>query len=76
MKDKLLEFIKEDILYDEEATLTCEDELLRTDVLDSLGVMRLVEFIHHELGESIPAQDITVNNFSSVDAICAYLAAR
>jgi acyl carrier protein len=50
-----------------------EDDLLLSGTLDSLGVMTLVAFLEKETGSTIPAQDITIENFSTVDAICAYL---
>jgi acyl carrier protein len=50
-----------------------DEDLLLSGLLDSLGVMTLVSFIEKQTGQKIPAQDITLENFTSVDTITAYL---
>lgn len=50
-----------------------ESDLLTTGVIDSLGVMRLTAFIQSEFSYEVPMADLTIENFESIDAICAYL---
>ena len=45
-------------------------------MLDSLGVMRLVAHIEDAEGITIPAEDVTIENFSSLRLIDVYLANR
>ena len=74
---QLLDFIREEILFEGDmSSLTSADDLLRSDILDSLSVMRLVDFIYRVFGYSVPPEDITLSNFSSVDTICDYLSTR
>jgi len=75
-ESKLIDFIRVQLLEDPEYDLTPDDELLLDDIVDSLGVMRLVEFIEHEGGAAVPAEDVTIDNFSTVSVIAGYLSAR
>lgn len=47
--------------------------ILTSGVVDSLGVLKLVDFIEHEFGTEVPEEDVTVTNFRSIAAIGDYL---
>ena len=49
------------------------EDLLLSGLVDSLGVMRLVAFIETNFGFKVPARDIKLANFSTLDAIVAYV---
>lgn len=53
-----------------------DDDLLISNLLDSLGVMRLVEYIEGLIDMKIPPEDITIENFQSVNKIAKYLSER
>ena len=69
---KLLEFIQNELLGGSVEVLS-DTDLLKTGLIDSLGIMRSVAFLEKEYKTTIPAQDLTLENFSSVSAIVAYL---
>jgi acyl carrier protein len=73
-KDQILHFISSTLL--DGRPVAAADDLLLSGILDSLGVMSLVAFLENEGGISIPAQDLTLENFTSVDAISSYLASH
>ena len=73
MKNRLLQFITTDVLHGSVSDLQSDDDLLTTDTIDSMGVMRLVAFIEEACGRRIPPEDVTIENFVSIDAICGYL---
>lgn len=50
-----------------------DEELLLSGLLDSLGVMALVSFIEETRGTRIPPEDVTLENFTSIKTILAYL---
>jgi acyl carrier protein len=54
-------------------SLAADDDLLLSGTLDSLGVMTVVAFLEKQMGKSIPAPDITIENFASVEAISSYV---
>lgn len=53
-----------------------DDNLLTGGMVDSLGVLKLVSFIESEFGLEIPDEDMTVQNFSSLEDIGKYLEKR
>ena len=53
--------------------LAPEDDLLEDSIVDSLGIMRLVAFIESTYGFAVPAEDVTIEHFISVNAIADYL---
>ena len=53
--------------------ITVDEDLLLSGLLDSLAVMTLVAHLEKGRDGQIPAQDITIENFTSVATIAAYL---
>lgn len=54
-----------DVLHD-------NTELFSSGVIDSLSVMDLVCFVEREIGRTVPAADITLENFDSITRIVAF----
>lgn len=77
LQRQLIDYISTEILDEMEmGDIDVDDDLLRTNLLDSLGVMRLVTFIHDELNVDVPAEDVTLGNFRTVAVLASYLSAR
>ena len=77
MEKQILTYIKDNFMNgqsDEE--LMPADDLLGSGILDSMGFMRLIMFIETELDTKIPPEDMTIENFMTVDSITAYLKER
>lgn len=72
----LTEFIRVELLEDPDRELSTRDELLLDDIVDSLGVMRLVHFIEERGNTSVPAEDVTIDNFATIETIAAYIGRR
>lgn len=53
-----------------------EESLLSTGVLDSFGIIELVEFIESAYLLVIPDEDFSVENFGTVTRIAAYIDSR
>jgi acyl carrier protein len=64
----LRDFIRKQFLFDESAPLADDDPLF-PDVIDSLGVMEVVDFVEEKYGVSIPEEELLVDNFWSLEAI-------
>jgi acyl carrier protein len=62
------EYLDEEVL---EAGTVLENNtpLLRTELIDSMGVLTLVGFIEDEFGVTIAADDVSADNFESLDTI-------
>ena len=74
MKEILVEFISGELLQNA-ARITPDENLLNTGI-DSIGVMRLVAFIEDSFQVSVPPEDVTIQNFISVDAMERYIRSR
>lgn len=74
--DDLRTFIQRELLSDETVQITPDQDLLLSELLDSLSVTRLVAHIEDARGIQIPPEDVTLENFRSLEAMAAYLAAR
>ena len=56
-----------------DAGLSADENLLSTGLIDSLGMMKLIGFIEREFNCKVQPQDMTIENFISVEAMCKYL---
>jgi acyl carrier protein len=69
----LSRFVTTDLLNDGTEDLDTAFDLLSTDMIDSIGVMQLIAFVEKEFGLKVPPQDVTFENFVSVNAMAHYL---
>ena len=70
-------YITENFLYMRRDFVIGEnDSLLERGIIDSVGVMELVQFIESTFGVAIEDQDITEQNMGSLRAIGAFVSAR
>ncbi len=74
LSEVLIEFVSSELLGGRGGVeLGAEDDLLGSGLIDSLSAMRLVRFVEERFGVSIPPDDITIENFMTVQRIVAYL---
>jgi acyl carrier protein len=65
---KLSDFIRREFLFDKEALLGPDDALF-PEVIDSLGVMEVVDFIEADYGITLEEDELLVENFRTLRAI-------
>ncbi|MEM9265474.1 MAG: acyl carrier protein [Cyanobacteria bacterium P01_F01_bin.13] len=65
-----------DVLLNGRMQVEPDDDLLVGEILDSLGMMRLVAFIEETFEIKVPLEDITIQNFRTIEAIDEYLTRR
>lgn len=71
------EFIVTEIAQGVElGTLSRDEDLLAAELIDSLGITELVGFLESRFGISVVDEDLTPENFRSVDAIVAFVRAK
>ena len=74
---KIIQFIQQEILdSDNEVEISEQDNLLQLDLIDSLGVMRMVDFVKREFDVTIPPEDITIEHFRTADLLGQYVLAK
>ncbi len=71
----LVELIETEIAAIDEP-IAPETDLLLTGAVDSLGVIRIVDWIEERLGIEIDPADVILEHFISVEAMVAYLGRR
>ncbi len=68
-KDILKRFIKERFLSSASYELSDSDLLFEKDVIDSLDMLELINFIESSFGVVIDSSDVTTDSFSSIEKI-------
>ena len=77
VRDEIRAYIQENFLYlHPNHQLRDDDDLLALGLIDSLGFVELVDEVQSRYGITVADVDITEDNFGSVDAVSAYVAAR
>lgn len=72
MKEELLSYLINEII-EEDVELSTSENLLATGLLDSLAIVRYIQWMSERYSVDIPPQDMTIENFISIDAISNYL---
>ena len=77
MVDRTAVFLRENLLYTRpEWTLRPEDPLLGHGVMDSMGVLELIEFLQQTFGVTIAEDEITEQHLGSLEAIARLVGAK
>ena len=75
LEERVRGYILETFLYTRpDYELTGSESLLANGIIDSMGVMELVEFLQTETGLVINDEEITEENLGSIDAIVDFAA--
>jgi len=69
---ELIGFIAEHVALDD-GEIVGDTDLLLTGLVDSLGVVVIVEWIESRLGISIDPADVVLEHFQTVDAMVAFV---
>ena len=76
-QEVLKQYLMQDLLNNHgNLSLTADDNLLTSGLVDSLGIMRLIGFIEERFELEIPPEDVTIQNFRTVNVIANYLESR
>ena len=73
IQEMIRQFIIDELLYGDSKKLTDETQLLDEGVFDSLGILRMIEFIESQFDVKVDAEDINKRNFRSIDAIVDFV---
>lgn len=68
---RLLKFVREEVAVDG-IDVQGETDLLLTGAVDSLGVIRITQWLEDEAGITVDPADVTLDNFQTVDRMIAY----
>ncbi len=68
---RLLKFVREDVAVGG-IEVVGETDLLLTGAVDSLGVIRITQWLEDEAGIEVDPAEVTLENFQTVDRMIAY----
>ena len=72
-----LKFLAKSFLFSHEGfPFGDDDSLMENGVIDSTGILELIQFVEELLGTEIPDEDVTPDNFDSVNRISRYIARK
>jgi acyl carrier protein len=75
-RTKLLGFIQRELAQGRSGIDVERDSLVESGVIDSLGIMKLVDYIEREFRVKIGDEDLVPENFETLDDITKLLAAK
>ena len=76
VKDKIRKFLSEEVLFEEGGAQIGDDQALVGEVLDSLALMQLVEYIEQEFEIEVADEDVTPENFQTLNDLERYVKAQ
>lgn len=68
---QLLEHVKDEI--DDDADLAADSQLFSTGLLDSVAMTRLIMFIEEKAKIEVGMEDVTLDNFDSIERIMKFV---
>lgn len=69
----IVKFITE-LAADDAVTIDAQTRLIELGVIDSMGLVRLIQFVEQQFGVIIPDADVTPDLFETPAALAAYVA--
>lgn len=73
MKEDLLKYLKEEIIGEPDLDFTSSDDILASGLVDSMNIVKYIGWIAEKWNIQIPPQDMTIENFVTIEAIEKYL---
>jgi acyl carrier protein len=77
-KEQLVrEFILQEFMQDKSPSLLTDDtRLVDEEIIDSLGIFQLVNFLQERFGIEIGPEDVTLENFETTKAMISLVESR
>lgn len=73
IKQKIREFIIDNFLFGSENGLENDTSFLESGIIDSTGILELVNYIEEEFSISVEDEDLIPENLDSINNVVSYL---
>ena len=74
IEQQIRDYILENYLFtDEQSALKNTDSFLKKGILDSTGILEVINFIEEEYGVNVEDEEMVPENLDSVDNIVAFV---
>jgi acyl carrier protein len=74
--DTIRSIITDEILNDPDFQIEADQDLLLSEILNSLSVTLLIARLEDLSGADIPPEDVTLENFGTLERIAEYIGTR
>lgn len=71
LASRLLKYVQEEVCVID-VDLTATTDLLLTGAVDSLGVIRITQWLEDEAGVDVDPADVTLENFQTIEQMLDY----
>lgn len=75
LASRLQKFVQEEVCITD-IELSGDTDLLLTGAVDSLGVIRITQWLEDETGIDVDPADVTLENFQTIDRMLVYARSR
>lgn len=77
MDNRLINYIKHELHNgDTGLEIHPQDDLLGSGLVESMGMVKIIGFIEQEFGIAVQPQDMTIENFFTVEAMVNYISLK
>lgn len=74
IQNQLRDYIVSQFMYDQpNAKLAAEDDLLNEGIVDSMGILQIVNFLEEKFGVAVSDEEITPENFRSLGTLTDFI---
>ena len=74
IEEKLKNFILTEFAEQiEQKSIDVNDDLLSMGIVDSMGVLQIVNFIEEHFGIKVEDEEITIDNFRTISAVARFV---
>jgi acyl carrier protein len=77
VRQQLRHFILENYLFtDDEAALSDDTSFLDGGILDSMGILELIEFLDETLSVKVEGDELVPDNLDSINSLLAFISTK
>jgi acyl carrier protein len=77
VREAIERHVVEEFLNGDSSALPADDaNLIEAEIIDSLGIFLLVDFLQERFGIEIDAEEINIENFTTIESICSLVTAK
>lgn len=76
VQDRLRAFLSDELGATASGPLTNDFPLIENGLIDSLGILEVVQFIEREFGVEVADEDLVLDNFGTLDSIARLVSSK
>lgn len=77
IQNTIKKYIIQEFMYDQAGVeLTIETPLIEEEIIDSMGIFRLIAFLEEEFGFTLKHEEVVMESFETIIAIAALVEDR